>query len=132
MILSFRDKRTRIFYEGERVKAFQGFERQAMLRLDRLDAADRHPIILYVIRPASNCNPFCLKGPLLSSLYLDQLRSCPLPSSCSAPDRAPCPSFHAPPFTANPFPWLMSCLLVFLMLPFPFSDRARYGLLTRG
>jgi proteic killer suppression protein len=41
MIISFRDKRTRIFFEGERVKAFQGFERQAMLRLDRLHAADR-------------------------------------------------------------------------------------------
>jgi toxin HigB-1 len=41
MIRSFRDKRTRAFFEGERVKAFQGFERQAMLRLDRLDAADR-------------------------------------------------------------------------------------------
>ena len=41
MIISFRDKRTRAFFEGERVKAFQGFERQAMLRLDRLHAADR-------------------------------------------------------------------------------------------
>jgi toxin HigB-1 len=41
MIIDFRDKRTRSFYEGERVKAFQGFERQAMLRLDRLHAADR-------------------------------------------------------------------------------------------
>ena len=41
MILSFRDKRTRAFFEDERVKAFQGFERQAMLRLDRLHAADR-------------------------------------------------------------------------------------------
>jgi proteic killer suppression protein len=41
MIISFRDKRTRSFFEGERVKAFQAFERQAMLRLDRLDAADR-------------------------------------------------------------------------------------------
>jgi proteic killer suppression protein len=36
MIISFRDKRTRAFFEGERVKSFQGFERQAMLRLDRL------------------------------------------------------------------------------------------------
>ena len=36
MIISFRDKRTRAFFEGGRVKAFQGFERQAMLRLDRL------------------------------------------------------------------------------------------------
>jgi toxin HigB-1 len=41
MIVSFRDKRTRAFFEGERVKAFEGFERQAMLRLDRLHAADR-------------------------------------------------------------------------------------------
>jgi addiction module HigA family antidote len=41
MILSFRDKRTRAFFEGERVKVFQGFERQAMLRLERLHAADR-------------------------------------------------------------------------------------------
>jgi toxin HigB-1 len=41
MILSFRDKRTRQFWEGRRIKAFSGFERQAMLRLDRLHAADR-------------------------------------------------------------------------------------------
>lgn len=41
MIVSFRDKRTRAFYAGGRVKAFSGFERQAMLRLDRLHAADR-------------------------------------------------------------------------------------------
>ena len=38
MIISFRDKRTRAFFEGVRVKAFQGFERPAMLRLDRLMA----------------------------------------------------------------------------------------------
>ena len=31
MIISFRDKRTGTFFEGERVKSFQGFERQAML-----------------------------------------------------------------------------------------------------
>ncbi len=36
MILGFRDKRTRAFFEGERIRAFHGFERQAMLRLDRL------------------------------------------------------------------------------------------------
>jgi toxin HigB-1 len=41
MIISFHDKRTRVFFDGERVEAFQGFERQAMLRLDRLHAADR-------------------------------------------------------------------------------------------
>jgi toxin HigB-1 len=41
MIISFRDKRTRAFFEGVRIKAFQGFERQPMLRLDRLHAVDR-------------------------------------------------------------------------------------------
>ena len=40
MIIGFPDKRTRAFFEGERVKAFDGFERRAMLRLDRLHAAD--------------------------------------------------------------------------------------------
>jgi plasmid maintenance system killer protein len=41
MIIGFRDKRTRVFFDGEKVKAFHGIERQAMLRLDRLHAADR-------------------------------------------------------------------------------------------
>ncbi len=39
MIISYRDKRTRTFAEGNRVKAFSGFERKAELRLDQLDAA---------------------------------------------------------------------------------------------
>ena len=41
MIISFRDKRTRAFFDGYRVKEFHGLERQIMLRLERLDAADR-------------------------------------------------------------------------------------------
>ena len=41
MIISFRDKRTRVFFDDERLKAFQGFERQAMLRFDRPHDADR-------------------------------------------------------------------------------------------
>jgi proteic killer suppression protein len=41
MIVGFRDKRTRLLFEGYRVKAFQGFARSAMLRLERLHAADR-------------------------------------------------------------------------------------------
>ena len=40
MIKSYRDKRTRTFAEGERVKAFQGFKKQAEQRLEILDAAD--------------------------------------------------------------------------------------------
>ena len=39
MIVSYRDKRTRDFAAGKRVKAFAGIERSAQLKLDRLDAA---------------------------------------------------------------------------------------------
>ena len=39
MILGFRDKRTREFAMGERVKAFFEIERPARLKLDRLEAA---------------------------------------------------------------------------------------------
>jgi proteic killer suppression protein len=39
MIVSYRDKRTRDFAAGERVKAFSGVERPARLKLDRLEAA---------------------------------------------------------------------------------------------
>jgi antitoxin HigA-1 len=39
VIVSCRDKRTRAFVHGERVKAFSGFERVARLKLDRLEAA---------------------------------------------------------------------------------------------
>ena len=39
MILSYRDKRTRDFAAGKRVKAFSGFERSARLKLDRMEAA---------------------------------------------------------------------------------------------
>lgn len=40
MIKSYRDKRTRNFAVGERVKAFQGVKKQAEKRLEILDAAD--------------------------------------------------------------------------------------------
>ena len=39
MIVGFRDKRTRDFAEGKRVKAFSGIERAARLKIDRLEAA---------------------------------------------------------------------------------------------
>ena len=39
MIVSYRDKRTRDFAQGNRVKAFSGFERAARLKLDRLESA---------------------------------------------------------------------------------------------
>jgi len=39
MILSFKDKRTRAFAEGKRIKAFSGFERKAEMKLDELESA---------------------------------------------------------------------------------------------
>lgn len=39
MVGGYRDKRTRDFARGKRVKAFAGFERAARLKLDRLEAA---------------------------------------------------------------------------------------------
>lgn len=39
MIVSYRDRRTRDFAVGKRVKALSGIERPARLRLDRLEAA---------------------------------------------------------------------------------------------
>jgi proteic killer suppression protein len=39
MVGGYRDKRTRDFALGKRVKAFSGIERAARLKLDRLEAA---------------------------------------------------------------------------------------------
>ncbi len=39
MIVSYRDKRSRDFADGKRVKAFAGFARKAEMKLDQLDAA---------------------------------------------------------------------------------------------
>jgi toxin HigB-1 len=39
VIVSFRDKRTRDFAAGKRVKSFAAVERSARLKLDRLEAA---------------------------------------------------------------------------------------------
>jgi proteic killer suppression protein len=39
MIVGYRDKRTRDFALGKRIKAFSGIERASRLKLDRLEAA---------------------------------------------------------------------------------------------
>ena len=39
MIESCRDKRTRDFMRGEKVRAFSGFERAARIKMDRVQAA---------------------------------------------------------------------------------------------
>ena len=40
MIRSFKDRRTRRFFEGHRIAAFQGFADQAARRLTYLDSAE--------------------------------------------------------------------------------------------
>ncbi len=39
MIVGYRDRRTARFANGERVREFSGFAKQAEIRLDRLEAA---------------------------------------------------------------------------------------------
>ena len=39
MIVSYRDRRTRLFAAGKWIKAFAAIERSARLKLDRLEAA---------------------------------------------------------------------------------------------
>jgi proteic killer suppression protein len=39
MIVSYRDRRSRDFASGKRIKAFSGIQRSAQLKLDRVDAA---------------------------------------------------------------------------------------------
>lgn len=39
MIVGYRDKRTRDFANGKRVKSFSGIERAARLKLDRLESS---------------------------------------------------------------------------------------------
>jgi toxin HigB-1 len=39
MIVSYRDRRTKDFAAGERVKAFSGIDRAARLKLDRLEVS---------------------------------------------------------------------------------------------
>lgn len=39
MIVNYRDKRTREFAQGKRVKAFAAIERRAEMKLDQLDSA---------------------------------------------------------------------------------------------
>jgi len=48
MIQTFKDKRTRQFYEGKRVPSFQVFTRQAEKRLRVLDAADGLEALMYL------------------------------------------------------------------------------------
>ena len=48
MIRSFKDKQTERLFNGERVRQFQGFARQAEKRLRILDAADSLDALRYL------------------------------------------------------------------------------------
>jgi proteic killer suppression protein len=86
VILSYRDKRTRNFASGKRVKAFSGFERAALLKLDRLEAATS----LRDLAALSGNRFEALKGPRSGQYSIrinDQWRIC-----FEWPDRALGPS----------------------------------------
>ena len=57
MIVGFKDKRSRDFAAGHRVRAFSGFARQAEKKLDALDAATS---LADLIRPGNHFE--ALKG----------------------------------------------------------------------
>jgi proteic killer suppression protein len=75
MIVSHRDKRTADFASGERGKAFEGIERAARLKLDRLEAA--HTVQDFAALPGNRFE--ALKGDRkgqYSSRINDQWRIC--------------------------------------------------------
>ncbi len=86
MILSYRDKRTREFAQGSRVPAYEGFRRQAELRLDRLDTAPH----LQALRGFAGNRLEALRGDRQGQYSIrinDQWRIC-----FEWPDAAPGPS----------------------------------------
>ena len=75
MIKSFKDKKTEQLYNGERVKKFQAFARQAEKRLRILDAADTLESLMYL--PSNRFK--ALTGDMLGQYSLrinDQWRIC--------------------------------------------------------
>jgi toxin HigB-1 len=86
MILGYRDRRTRDFAGGRRVPAFEGFRRQAEMRLDRLEAAPN----LQALRGFPGNRLEALKGDRQGQYSIrinDQWRIC-----FTWPDGAPGPS----------------------------------------
>lgn len=86
VIVSYRDKRTREFAAGKRVKAFSGFERWARLKLDRIEAAESLRDV--AVLPSNRLE--ALRGDRNGQYSIrinDQWRIC-----FEWPDRAPGPS----------------------------------------
>ena len=86
MIAGYRDKRTRDFAAGQRVKALSGIERPARLKLDRLEAATAVEDLAALPGNRFEALAGDRKGQY-SIRINDQLRIC-----FEWPDRAPGPS----------------------------------------
>jgi proteic killer suppression protein len=86
MIVSYRDKRTRAFASGIRVKAFSRIERPARLKLDRLEAATTLKDL--AVLPGNRCEALAGDRRGQYSIRInDQWRIC-----FEWPDKAPGPS----------------------------------------
>jgi proteic killer suppression protein len=94
MILGYRDKRTRDFAAGKRVKAFDGIERPARLKLDRLEAATSLKDLLAL--PGNRLE--ALKGDRKGQCSIrinDQWRICfEWPEGASGPDQVEIVDYH--------------------------------------
>jgi proteic killer suppression protein len=94
MILGYRDKRTRAFADGERVRAFSGFERQGWKRLEILDAAPS----LAVLRNLPSNHLEALKGDRAGQFSIrinEQWRICFVwPDSAPGPSNVEITDYH--------------------------------------
>jgi toxin HigB-1 len=94
MILNFRDKRTRDFAEGKRVKAFGGFETQAHKRLRLLHLARN----LQALRGLPGNRLEALKGDRKNQYSIrinDQWRICfEWPGDASGPSNVEIADYH--------------------------------------
>ena len=93
MIVSYRDKRTRDFADGKRVKAFDGIHRKAELKLDQLDAVT---IVGDLALPGNHLE--ALKGDRKGQYSIrinDQWRICfEWPSKASGPTNVEIVDYH--------------------------------------
>jgi proteic killer suppression protein len=94
VILGYRDKRTRDFAAGKRVKALYGIERAARLKLDRLEAATNLMDLLAL--PGNRFE--ALKGDRKGQYSIrinDQWRICfECPEGAPGPDEAEIVDYH--------------------------------------
>jgi toxin HigB-1 len=94
VIVSYRDKRTRDFASGKRVKAFSGIQRAARLKLDRLEVATALTDLATL--PGNRFE--ALKGDRLGQYSIrvnDQWRVCfEWPEGASSPENVEIVDYH--------------------------------------